>query len=173
MSLSVQFFSLLAMIGTGIAAGVIMDLFGSIIAACDKRSFIRRRAFWFELAVWIFIGVGAFWILVLVRDGAWRMYDPVAQISGMLLYAAIFHYPFRFIGRLLLLVIIRPIWYLIRFLLLIVQRIIRIFVSILTFITSPIVRLIKTAGKFLQKKVEYYIIENNSVYGEERCVRHE
>ncbi|WP_153733456.1 spore cortex biosynthesis protein YabQ [Sporosarcina obsidiansis] len=152
MSLSVQFFSLLAMIGTGIAAGVVMDLFGTIIAACDKRSFIRRRAFWFELIIWIFLGVVAFWVLMIVRDGAWRMYDPVAQVSGMLLYAAVFHYPFRFIGRLLLVIIIRPIWYFIRLLIMLIQRIIQVIIYILSFITSPVIRLGKAAGKFLQKK---------------------
>lgn len=152
MSLSVQFFSLLAMIGTGIVAGVMMDLFGTIIAACDKRSFIRRRALWFEIIVWIFLGIGAFWVLMSVRDGAWRMYDPVAQISGMLLYAAIFHYPFRFIGRVLGILIIRPIWYSIRLLFLLLRRVIQVIVSILSLILTPIVLLSKNVRKFLQNK---------------------
>ncbi|PIC63683.1 hypothetical protein CSV79_10635 [Sporosarcina sp. P13] len=129
-----------------------MDLFGTIVAACDKRSIIRRRAFWFELLVWIFLGIGAFWILMIVRDGAWRMYDPVAQVCGMLLYVAIFHYPFRLIGRVLLIVVIRPIWYVIRLVLLLIQRIIQVFRHILLLILSPIVLLLKNGRKFLQNK---------------------
>ncbi|MDV6378980.1 hypothetical protein ORD22_12220 [Sporosarcina sp. GW1-11] len=152
MSLSVQFFSLLAMIGTGIVAGVIMDLFGTIIAACDRRSFIRRRALWFELVVWILLGIGAFWILMIVRDGAWRMYDPVAQVCGMFFYVAIFHYPFRLIGRVLLLVVIRPVWYAIRLVWLLIQRINQVFVYILSLILSPVVLLLKNGRKFLQNK---------------------
>ena len=152
MSLSVQFFSLLAMIGTGIAAGIVMDLFGTIVAVCDKRSFIRRWAFWFECITWIMLGIGAFLILMMVRDGAWRMYDPVAQVSGLLLYAAIFHHPIRFVGRLLLLVVLRPIWLIIRLVYLTIQRIFFIIVSILSLITSPFIRLLKNIGKFLQNK---------------------
>ncbi|WP_301109243.1 spore cortex biosynthesis protein YabQ [Sporosarcina sp.] len=152
MSLSVQFFSLLAMIGAGILAGAVMDLFGTIIAACDKRSWIRRRAFWFELVIWVLLGVGAFWVLLIVREGAWRMYDPIAQVSGMLLYAVLFHYPFRFAGRLILLLVIRPVWYIIRLVILIIRRIVQALISILTFISWPAVRLAKKTGKFLQKK---------------------
>ncbi|AXI00737.1 hypothetical protein DV702_14030 [Sporosarcina sp. PTS2304] len=152
MSLSVQFFSLLAMIGTGIFAGVIMDIFGTVVAACDKRSVIRRRAFWFELGVWILLGISAFWILILVRGGAWRMYDPVAQISGMLLYVAIFHYPFRMIGRVVLIVVIRPIWYIILLVLLVIRRMIRVIVYILSLILAPFVLFYKNSRKFLQNK---------------------
>lgn len=152
MSLSVQFFSLLAMIGTGITAGIVLDLFGTIVAACDKRSFIRRWAFWFECLIWILLGIMSFWVLVLVRDGAWRMYDPVAQISGLLLYAAIFHHPVRIVGRLLLLVVLRPIWLIIRLVYLTIQRIFYLIASILTLITSPFIRLVKNIGKFLQNK---------------------
>lgn len=152
MSLSVQFFSLLAMIGTGIFAGVVMDLFGTVVAACDKRSFIRKRAFWLECIIWIIVGVASFLVLVGVRDGAWRMYDPVAQISGLLLYAAIFHYPARMIGRLLLLVVLRPIWLIIRLVCLSIHYIFRVIVSILSLITSPFTRLLKNVGKFLQNK---------------------
>ncbi|WP_303968629.1 spore cortex biosynthesis protein YabQ [Sporosarcina ureae] len=152
MSLSVQFFSLLAMIGTGIAGGIVMDLFGTIIAACDKRSFIRRWAFWLECIIWIMLGIGAFLVLLIVRDGAWRMYDPVAQVSGLLLYAAIFHSPVRFVGRLLLLVVLRPIWLIIRLVYLTIHRIVYVIVSILSLIMSPFTRLVKNIGKYLQKK---------------------
>lgn len=152
MSLSVQFFSLLAMIGTGIAAGVIMDLFCTIKNLFSKRSFIRRRSFWFEIIVWAGIGAGAFWVLLTVRDGAWRMYDPVAQVSGMLLYAAIFHYPFRFAGRWFWLLIIRPVWLLITFIMRVIQRIVRALIVSIMWIISPVLRLGKVIGKSLQKK---------------------
>ncbi|ARD48465.1 hypothetical protein SporoP37_10050 [Sporosarcina sp. P37] len=152
MSLSVQFFSLLAMIGTGIAAGIVMDLFGTIVAASDKRSFIKRWAFWFECMVWIGLGIGAFLVLIMVRGGAWRMYDPVAQISGLLLYAAVFYHPARFAGRLLLLVVLRPIWLIIRLVFLTCRRIIYLIVSVLSLIMSPFIRIAKNIGKFLQNK---------------------
>lgn len=152
MSLSVQFFSLLAMIGTGIAAGAIMDLFGTVRNLFDRRSFIRRRSFWLELVVWAAIGAGAFWVLLVAREGAWRMYDPVAQVSGMLLYATIFHYPFRFAGRWVWLLIIRPVWLFITFIMKVIQRIVRMLIISVMWIISPVLRLVKVMGKSLQKK---------------------
>lgn len=90
MSLSVQFLSLLAMIGTGIVAGAFMDMIGTATGHAGKKSFIRKHAVWFEGIGWVIAGCGTFFILFLVRDGAWRMYDPFAQISGLLLYASFF-----------------------------------------------------------------------------------
>ena len=42
MSLSVQFLSLLAMIGTGIAAGAFMDMIGTGTAYAGKKSLVRK-----------------------------------------------------------------------------------------------------------------------------------
>ncbi|MFD1204479.1 MULTISPECIES: spore cortex biosynthesis protein YabQ [Sporosarcina] len=137
MSLSVQFLSLLAMIGTGIGAGAIMDLIGTGVSATRKGSFIRRHAVWFEVIGWIIIGSASFYILFLVRDGAWRMYDPFAQISGMLLYASVFYRPFRFVGRVIQLLVIRPIVFVIRLIVNIIRFIVRMIIKIILLIISP------------------------------------
>lgn len=152
MTLSIQFYSMLAMIAAGIAAGALADLSAAVIAASGKRSFIRRHAFWFELAVWLLIGAGAFLVLLAVRDGAWRMYDPAAQAAGMLLYAAVFHYPLRLAGRVVHRVVIVPLWYLIRLLLFIAVKMIRAIVFILSLILSPVRRIGRNLGKILQNK---------------------
>ncbi len=44
MSLSVQFLSLLAMIGTGIVAGAFMDMIGTGTAHAGRNHSFRRRA---------------------------------------------------------------------------------------------------------------------------------
>lgn len=152
MTLSVQFFSLLAMIGTGIGAGVIMDMVGTAIAACDKTSVIRRRSVWLEAISWLLIGAGAFYVLILVRDGAWRMYDPVAQVSGMLLYASVFHVPFRFVGRLILAIVIRPVLFIIRLIISVVRQIIRLLANIALFFLRPLIRLQRRYRKSLQNR---------------------
>ncbi|GEN85108.1 hypothetical protein SLU01_34200 [Sporosarcina luteola] len=137
MSLSVQFLSLLAMIGTGIGAGASMDLIGTGIDAAGKRSIIRKYAVLLEVIGWIIVGCASFYILFLVRDGAWRMYDPVAQICGMLLYASIFHRPFRFFGRLLNMLLIKPVWFVILFIIRVISGIFRLLFKILLFLLKP------------------------------------
>ena len=116
MSLSVQFLSLLAMIGTGIVAGAFMDMIGTGTAYAGKKSIIRKYAVVLEVIGWIVVGCGTFYILYLVRDGAWRIYDPFAQISGMLLYASFFHKPFRFLGRILFILFVKPLWFIVHLL---------------------------------------------------------
>ena len=147
MSLSVQFLSLLAMIGTGIVAGAFMDMIGIGTAHAGKKSFIRKRAAWFEIIGWILVGCGTFYILYLVRDGAWRMYDPLAQISGLLLYASFFYKPFRFLGRVILMLLIKPIWFMIHLLVSVVRQVIRIVVKIIAFLFMPFVKLYRILSK--------------------------
>ena len=102
MSLSVQFLSLLAMIGTGIVAAAFIDMIGTGTASAGKTSFFRRHSTTFEVIGWVIAGCWTFSVLYAVRDGAWRIYDPFAQLSGILLYASFFHKPMRFLGTIIL-----------------------------------------------------------------------
>ncbi len=137
MSITAQFVSLLAMVGTGIIAGAFMDMLGTGIANTGKASIIRKRAIWLESIGWIFTGCFAFAVLFVFRDGAWRMYDPLAQLSGLLLYAAIFHKPFRLFGRVLIVLLIRPIVLLFRALFWFIQYIFRIIRAIFRLLSHP------------------------------------
>lgn len=139
MSLSVQFLSLLAMIGTGIGAGAFMDLIGTGVDATGKKSIIRKYAVPLEVIGWILIGCASFYVLFIVRDGAWRMYDPVAQICGMLLYASFFHRPFRFFGRVLNMLIIKPTWFVIMLVVRIISYLFKLIVKIGKFLLSPFI----------------------------------
>ena len=152
MSLSVQFLSLLAMIGTGIVAGAFMDMIGTSTAHAGKKSIIRKRAVWLEVIGWILIGCGTFYVLYLVRDGAWRIYDPFAQISGMLLYVTIFYKPFRLFGRVLLVLFIKPLWFFVRLIVLIVRKIILFIARIIVVLCTPFVKLYRIISRKLFKR---------------------
>lgn len=110
MSLSVQFVSLLAMIGTGILSAALIDLVYSLKSSIYLPKLLRKYMIAFELLAWIIAGCWSFYVLYLIRDGEWRIYDPFAQISGLLLYASIFYKPFRLLGRLIVFVILKPIY---------------------------------------------------------------
>ncbi len=152
MSLSVQFLSLLAMIGTGIVAGAFMDMIGTGATHAGKKSIIRKRVVWLEVIGWILVGCWTFYILYLVRDGAWRIYDPFAQISGMLLYVTIFIKPFRFFGRVLLLLFVKPIWLIVYLIFSIVRQIIRFFVRVIAALFTPFVKLYRIISRKLFKR---------------------
>jgi hypothetical protein len=154
MSLSVQFLSLLAMIGTGIGAGVLMDLIGTGVDATGQKSIIRKYAVPLEVVGWIVIGCASFYVLFVVRDGAWRMYDPVAQICGMLLYASIFHRPFRFLGRILNMLIIKPIWFIIRLVAKIIYQLYKLIARIVRLLLTPFIYLYNKVYNSLFKSVE-------------------
>lgn len=143
MSLSVQFLSLLAMIGTGIVAATFIDMIGTGTGHAGKRSFIRKKSRYFEIVGWVIAGCMAFVILYVVRDGAWRIYDPFAQMSGMLLYASFLHKPFRFIGRIVLFVIIRPIWFVIRLIIFVIRHIFDFVLTVVKFFTRPVLKLFR------------------------------
>lgn len=139
MSLSVQFLSLLAMIGTGILAAALIDMIGTGISHAGKRSLLRKYGYLLEIFGWIFAGVGAFFILYVVRDGAWRIYDPFAQLSGLLLYVSLFYRPFRFIGRILLFLCIKPILFVLRGIYLLITSIIILFVKAISLPIRPFI----------------------------------
>lgn len=153
MSLSVQFLSLLAMIGTGIGTAAIIDLIGTGIASVKKTSIIRRYAVLLEVIGWFVAGCWTFYILYLVRDGGWRIYDPFAQISGMLLYMSMFHKPIRFLGRVILILLIKPIWFLLYVMIKFVQRLLLILFKIILFPFTPFISLFRKLNeKYFIKK---------------------
>jgi spore cortex biosynthesis protein YabQ len=152
MSLSVQFLSLLAMIGTGIVTAAFIDMISTGTAHAGKKSIIRRRAAWLEVIGWTIAGCWTFYILYLVRDGAWRIYDPLAQLSGMLLYASLFHKPFRFFGRIILALFIKPLWFIAKLIVSIIRQLIRFIVKVILFLLSPFVKLFRKISRNLFKK---------------------
>lgn len=143
MSLSVQFLSLLAMIGTGIIAAAFLDMIGIGTRQAGKKSILRRRAAWFEGIGWVVAGCWTFYILFLVRDGTWRIYDPFAQLSGMLLYVSLFHKPIRFLGRIVRALVLKPLWFIVHLIVLIVRKMIRFTVEIIVLPFRPIDKLFR------------------------------
>lgn len=155
MSLSVQFLSLLAMIGTGIVAAAFIDMIGTGTAHAGKRSVFRRRAVFFEVIGWIIVGCWTFYILVIVRDGEWRIYDPFAQMSGMLLYASFLHEPFRIIGRILFSIFIKPILLITHVAITVVGYVIRLAMKVIAFTFRPFIKVFrKYFGKHFKRQVK-------------------
>ncbi|MEI4771506.1 spore cortex biosynthesis protein YabQ [Psychrobacillus sp. FJAT-51614] len=137
MTLSLQFISLLLMIASGILVGAIIEGTRFVTESFSKRSFVYKYRVGLEIIIWIFLGLGTFYLLYEVRDGIWRIYDPLAQIVGILLYEQIFQPVFRLAGRIFLSLIVKPIWFIIRLFISIIRKIIQLLVIIVIFLTKP------------------------------------
>ncbi|WJY26719.1 MULTISPECIES: spore cortex biosynthesis protein YabQ [Sporosarcina] len=138
MSISGQFLSLLAMIGSGVIAGAFMDMIGTGIDRTQKASYIRRISGLLEGAGWLLAGCFAFAVLFEYRAGEWRMYDPIAQLAGLLLYASLFHRPFRLFGRLVIVLVIRPVTWIIRLVYVCIRAVFRILFTVVYVLLGPI-----------------------------------
>ncbi len=122
------------MIGTGIVTAAFIDMIGIGTTSTGKKSFVRKYSAVFEVFGWLIAGCWTFWVLYVIRDGAWRIYDPFAQLSGILLYISLFHKPIRLVGRIILVLLLKPIWF-------ILHLIISAFLHIFSFIVKGILLL--------------------------------
>lgn len=137
MTLSLQFFSLLMMVLSGIVIGAIIEGTRFLTDSFPRRSFVFKYRIALEIIVWVILGLGTFYILFSIRDGIWRIYDPLAQIVGVLLYEQLFQPVFRLAGRIFLRVIVQPIWLIIRILVFIIHKIVRFLVVLILLILKP------------------------------------
>ena len=137
MTLSLQFVSLLLMAASGITIGAIIEGTRFLTESFSKRSFIFKSRFVLEIMVWIIVGLGTFYLLFEVRDGTWRIYDPLAQLVGILLYEQFFQPIFRFMGRVFLNVIVKPILFIIQIFITIISKILLFLRIILITIARP------------------------------------
>jgi len=141
------------MVGTGVVSAAFIDMIGTGTAYAGKKSFVRRRATLFEVIGWIIAGCWTFYILYIVRDGAWRVYDPFAQLSGIMLYVSYFYRPFRFIGRVVLTLLFKPVWFIVRTVVMVIGKIIQLIVKLLSFLYIPFVSMFrKLYGNLFEKR---------------------
>lgn len=155
MIVSEQFFQLLVMVTSGIAVGFIIDSVRLVIFSTPKRSRLRKWMMFVELLTWIVLGGVTYYLLFWLKDGAWRAYDPLAQILGIFLYQIFFQRILRFIARILVNITVKPIWFIIRLIFAIIRRILQLILYIAAIIVRPFVKiysyLVYTFSKKMRK----------------------
>uniref|UniRef100_UPI00406BF89A spore cortex biosynthesis protein YabQ n=1 Tax=Psychrobacillus sp. FSL H8-0483 TaxID=2921389 RepID=UPI00406BF89A len=151
MTLSLQFFSLLLMTLSGVLVGAIIEGTRFITDNFPRRSLIFKYRIALEILVWILLGIGTFYILFNVRDGIWRIYDPLAQIVGILLYEQFFQPVFRLAGRIFLRLIVQPIWFILRLIVTILRKIVNFILLIIGVLLKPF--------RFLYQKIWHLALQ--------------
>ena len=155
MIVSEQFVQLLVMVLSGIAVGFIIDSVRLIVFSTPKRSSLRRWMMVFELLTWILLGGLTYYLLFWLKDGAWRAYDPLAQIAGIFLYQTFFQTFLRFIAKILVNIIWRPFWFVVQLIIAIIRQILQILMNIGAFILRPFVKIYSYLSYTFLKKVRF------------------
>ena len=155
--MSAQLVSTFVMFAAGIMVGAIIDCIRYMTSLVPKKSIVSKLAYLIELTAWLMLGAITFYFLFVIKGGEWRAIDPLAQIVGIISYDLFFQPIFRFIGRLFVTIIIKPIFFIIRLVIKLIYGIIYIFVRILTISATPIIKIYKTSKKrVLLYKVNKY-----------------
>jgi spore cortex biosynthesis protein YabQ len=161
MSLNVQFYTMLAMIGMGSWVGAALDTYGR---------FLKRptRARWFvfinDILFWIVQGLVIFYTLLLVNEGELRFYVFLALLCGYAAYQSLFqsYYKklleliivtciktYRFFAKLVQALIIRPIRFLIQMFIVFLMTVFNIIIKIVRMLVKIVIKICFTPIKWL------------------------
>ncbi|HWK22898.1 MAG TPA: spore cortex biosynthesis protein YabQ [Ureibacillus sp.] len=148
MTINEQVVSILIMALSGLLIGAIIDCTRFSLGALSQKSILRRMGYGVELIVWALLGALTFYILFTIKGGEWRLVDPLAQILGIFLYESVFQPYFRFVGRVFIFLIIKPIIAIIKLIISIIIGAIRLVLRITLLLLLPFY---KIYNKFLRK----------------------
>ncbi|MBM7663432.1 spore cortex biosynthesis protein YabQ [Bacillus mesophilus] len=163
MSLTVQFYTMLAMFGMGSWVGAALDTYGRFL----KRS---TRASWFvflnDIAFWVVQGLIIFYTLLVVNEGELRFYVFLALLCGFAAYQSLFQSfyksllerlismvvkTYKFFARLVTVLIINPIRYIIQLLLVFLLGLWKLIMMVSIFIVKVIYTPFKWVGLLIWK----------------------
>lgn len=146
--MSTNLFSLIVMFCSGVAVCAVIDCFRYIIRTINWTP-LRKIATPLELLIWTFLGCATFYLLLVVKNGDWRVIDSLAQIAGIFSYNFIFYKIIRLIGMVLVNIFITPIFVVGHFFARIIYKIIKLFVKILKGIIKLFQKKEKSSAKHL------------------------
>ncbi|MFE4708921.1 spore cortex biosynthesis protein YabQ [Peribacillus simplex] len=150
MTLTIQFYTLLAMIGMGSGFGAALDTYSRFLNRSERKRWI---VFIHDFLFWVIQGLLIFYVLFLVNEGEFRLYLFLALLCGFSAYQALFKGFYQRLLEFLIILVIK----LARFIansvhMLIFLPIKWVLVSILAIIIGIgkfILALLKWAGKIL------------------------
>ena len=148
MIISAQTISILVMFGSGVAIGAVVDSF-RLYWLKRRQTKLYKFHRVFEVLLFSFLGVVTFILLFIVKGGAWRFVDPLAQVLGIYMYSVAFKPIFRFVGAVFHFLFVRPIIWLSKLLF----AILRLPVILIIGIIKMIIKMIKNTGKFCKNSL--------------------
>ena len=92
MTLTTQFYTLLAMIGMGSFYGAALDTYNRFLKRSERKRWI---VFIHDVLFWVIQGLLIFYVLFLVNEGEFRFYLFLALLCGFSAYQALFKKLYR------------------------------------------------------------------------------
>jgi hypothetical protein len=145
--MSAQLVSIIAMFISGILVGACIDATRTIVGQVPIK-WVRQSAPILEWLVWLFLAISTFYLLFLIKGGQWRFIDPLAQLLGIISYELFFQNIMRFIGRLIVNIFIKPIYFIGHVFVALIRKIIKFIIALCILLTNPIFKVFK---KYLLK----------------------
>lgn len=140
--MSAQLVSIIVMFISGIAVGAVIDCTRTIFYNIPFKS-VRYVKTFIEWFVWLALGVCTFYLLFLIKGGQWRVVDPLAQIAGIITYEFVLQRMFRFLGRVFVTLVIKPIYFVGHLIVRFIRTVLRWIVGFFVVLTRPIYKLFK------------------------------
>lgn len=175
MSLTVQFYTMLAMFGMGSWIGAALDTYGRFLQR-PKRA--RWLLFINDLTFWIVQGLIIFYVLLLVNEGELRFYVFLALLCGYAAYQSLFQSfymnflehlirfvisTYKIIAKLINTLIIKPIRYLLHLFVLLLIGVWSFILVIVKFLFKVVYLPIKwislVVWRLMPKKVKMFFID--------------
>ncbi|HHW36397.1 MAG TPA: spore cortex biosynthesis protein YabQ [Bacillales bacterium] len=174
MSLTIQLNTMIAMVVIGAWLGVALDTYGRFL----KRP---KRAKWFlfmnDILFWMVQALLLFYVLLLVNEGQLRFYIILAILCGYAAYQSLFKniylrileflikssiWTYRFVYRLIIILIVRPIKWLIQLFIVLVlflgNVLWKVFKLAFLILYTPIKWLFQILWRFVPQKVKIFFI---------------
>lgn len=184
MSLTTQFYTMLAMIGMGSYFGAALDTYSRFLKPPNRKALI---VFVNDILFWLTNALIIFYVLYLVNNGEIRFYIFVALLCGFAAYQSLFKSLYnqilnktiqiliklyRFLERTVKSLIFRPVYLFITFIVTVVLTVLNIILKILLFIWNIVFRIIEVfsrpfflLGKFMWNRLpKSFKIRTSSVF---------
>ncbi|AYC30689.1 spore cortex biosynthesis protein YabQ [Paenisporosarcina cavernae] len=148
-----EFLQLVTLTFSGIVIGAVIDWLQDVLALLrptKKNRWIKAGIIVFA---WAIFGVATFFLLWRLTFGEWRIYDPVAQFIGMMMYGYWFRDAVLIIRKILYLLVFRPIYFILHSLVYVIRQVVRAIFYIFWVFIWPIRSIWnKYFQKYLKKK---------------------
>jgi spore cortex biosynthesis protein YabQ len=128
MTLSVQFMTMLAMVGMGLFFGICLDTYQYFLKRPERKRII---VFFHDLLFWILQALLLFYVLFLVNQGEVRIYIALALVLGFAFYQSMLKAPYLRILKLFISISVQLYHFIVKLIIMIVYKPIKSFILLL------------------------------------------
>jgi spore cortex biosynthesis protein YabQ len=158
MSLKVQFYSMIAMVGMGAYLGMALDTYHRFLNRKSNKN--KLLVYLTDILFWIFQGLLIFYVLYSVNEGELRFYILLAILCGFAAYQSLFQKMYKRLLEFFIQLILRTTRVIIKIVQAVIIRpvrwIIKVIIALILFIFHAFVRLIRVLYNVLLAILQFF-----------------